>query len=213
MSTGTTGSPHNILYPLASDPVDFYNDLEDMAVSVSDALEGVLDNVDTGYAKLASPAFTGTPTAPTAADGTDTTQIATTEFVNNEIDYKNARHTVSVTTTSLADLAEWTGTVIMGYSYRILAVTTDAPARVRVYDTAAHRTADASRGIGTDPTTNSGVMLDMVTEPIALTVWTNPAVDGYNAESPISTSIPISVQNLSGGTDTITIDFIYTRSE
>ena len=33
------------------------------------------------YAKLASPAFTGTPTAPTAASGTNTTQIATTAFV------------------------------------------------------------------------------------------------------------------------------------
>lgn len=32
-----------------------------------------------------SPAFTGTPTAPTAAQGTNTTQIATTEFVNAEI--------------------------------------------------------------------------------------------------------------------------------
>jgi hypothetical protein len=34
-------------------------------------------------ADLASPAFTGTPTAPTAASGTNTTQIATTEFVQN----------------------------------------------------------------------------------------------------------------------------------
>lgn len=32
-------------------------------------------------ANLASPAFTGTPTAPTAAAGTNTTQIATTAFV------------------------------------------------------------------------------------------------------------------------------------
>lgn len=36
-------------------------------------------------AGLASPTFTGTPTAPTAAQGTNTTQIATTEFVNAEI--------------------------------------------------------------------------------------------------------------------------------
>lgn len=35
----------------------------------------------TGYAKLASPALTGTPTAPTATVGTNTTQIATTAFV------------------------------------------------------------------------------------------------------------------------------------
>ena len=34
-----------------------------------------------GYAPLASPAFTGTPTAPTAAPFTNTTQIATTAFV------------------------------------------------------------------------------------------------------------------------------------
>lgn len=36
---------------------------------------------DTTRAPLASPAFTGTPTAPTAAQGTDTTQLATTAFV------------------------------------------------------------------------------------------------------------------------------------
>jgi hypothetical protein len=36
-------------------------------------------------APIASPAFTGTPTAPTAAEGTSTTQIATTAFVRNEI--------------------------------------------------------------------------------------------------------------------------------
>jgi hypothetical protein len=36
---------------------------------------------DTSRAALASPAFTGTPTAPTAAAGTNTTQLATTAFV------------------------------------------------------------------------------------------------------------------------------------
>lgn len=37
-------------------------------------------------APLASPPFTGTPTAPTAALGTSTTQIATTAFVQTEIE-------------------------------------------------------------------------------------------------------------------------------
>jgi len=37
-----------------------------------------------------SPTFTGTPKAPTAANGTSTTQIATTEFVNNTLAYANA---------------------------------------------------------------------------------------------------------------------------
>ena len=34
-----------------------------------------------GAAPIASPAFTGTPTAPTAATSTNSTQIATTAFV------------------------------------------------------------------------------------------------------------------------------------
>jgi len=37
------------------------------------------------YALLASPAFTGTPTVPTASTGTDTTQAASTAFVNASI--------------------------------------------------------------------------------------------------------------------------------
>lgn len=42
--------------------------------------------IKTTYAKLASPALTGTPTAPTAAAGTNTDQIATTKFVKTAID-------------------------------------------------------------------------------------------------------------------------------
>ena len=44
-----------------------------------------LDAALTSYAPKASPALTGTPTAPTAAVGTNTTQLATTAFVNSEI--------------------------------------------------------------------------------------------------------------------------------
>ena len=47
-------------------------------------------------APLASPAFTGTPTAPTAASGTNTTQLATTAFVQGEISGKNTDVNLSV---------------------------------------------------------------------------------------------------------------------
>jgi hypothetical protein len=40
-----------------------------------------LDITNAGGAVLASPAFTGTPTAPTASSGTNTTQLATTAYV------------------------------------------------------------------------------------------------------------------------------------
>lgn len=44
-------------------------------------LANVKAEITTGLATLASPVFNGTPTAPTAAAGTNTTQIATTAFV------------------------------------------------------------------------------------------------------------------------------------
>ena len=50
---------------------------QSMIVGLSDALAA--------KAPLASPSLTGTPTAPTAAAGTDTTQIATTEFVQDAL--------------------------------------------------------------------------------------------------------------------------------
>lgn len=40
---------------------------------------------DTSRAPIASPQFTGVPTAPTAATGTNTTQLATTEFVQSAV--------------------------------------------------------------------------------------------------------------------------------
>lgn len=50
--------------------------------------EGVTSNIQTqlnSKASLTSPAFTGTPSAPTASAGTNTTQLATTAFVTAEI--------------------------------------------------------------------------------------------------------------------------------
>jgi hypothetical protein len=51
-------------------------------------VDGVTSSIQTqlnAKAPLSSPALTGIPTAPTASTGTDTTQVATTEFVNSAI--------------------------------------------------------------------------------------------------------------------------------
>ena len=62
----------------------------DISIPVATTLvDGYLSAVDwstfNGKADLASPAFTGAPTAPTAASGTNTTQIATTAFVQTAV--------------------------------------------------------------------------------------------------------------------------------
>jgi len=57
-------------YPASSD-----------AVNVPGHLQNLADDVDTTKAPKESPALTGTPTAPTAAADTNTTQVATTAYV------------------------------------------------------------------------------------------------------------------------------------
>lgn len=58
-------------------------DLEDQT-DLYTILTGLQTAID-AKAGLASPAFTGVPTAPTAVDDTNTTQVATTAFVKNAI--------------------------------------------------------------------------------------------------------------------------------
>ena len=58
-----------------------------------------------GYAPLASPSFTGTPTAPTATKGTDTTQVATTAYVQTELgDYVKSADLVAITATEVTNM-------------------------------------------------------------------------------------------------------------
>lgn len=81
-----TGNKNGDVYIVTADNSEW--------VWTSDSSTGTLANYEmlgttvdlSGYAPLASPAFTGTPTAPTAAAGTDSTQIATTEFVNDAVE-------------------------------------------------------------------------------------------------------------------------------
>lgn len=61
--------------------------LNELAAALNDdaSFSTTVTNALAGKAPLASPALTGVPTAPTATLGTDTTQIATTEFVQDAI--------------------------------------------------------------------------------------------------------------------------------
>lgn len=68
-----------------------------------------------GVAPLASPAFTGTPTAPTAAPGTNTTQLATTAFVQAAV----ANVIPLATCAQLA--AKWTPGGVLAPTTRFLA--------------------------------------------------------------------------------------------
>jgi cytoskeletal protein CcmA (bactofilin family) len=87
-STGTVRITDNIIL---SSGVEIQNET-DATVKINDGLNVTGDylqngtNINTIYATLASPTLTGTPLAPTASSGTNTTQIATTAFVTTAVD-------------------------------------------------------------------------------------------------------------------------------
>jgi len=76
-------------------------------------------------APIASPTFTGTPKAPTAATGTNTTQIATTAFVNAEIAAKMAESDAMIYKGPIAGSTGTYGTLTpaadKGHTYKVSA--------------------------------------------------------------------------------------------
>ena len=81
--------PSGQIVPVYCDGTNFYNALTGTSGNFKIAgdltVTGITASTATfsGAISSVSPAFTGTPTAPTAAPGTSTTQIATTAFVQN----------------------------------------------------------------------------------------------------------------------------------
>ena len=98
---------------IKADAIVYDNSGSDVEVSTADI---------TNKAGLASPTFTGTPAAPTASQGTNTTQVATTAFVNAEIaadiagkaNLASPTFTGTVTIPSGASIAD-IGTTIQAY--------------------------------------------------------------------------------------------------
>ena len=71
------------IYNKCSDVTPLMNGAAAIGTSTKFTREDHVHPTDTSRAPLASPALTGTPTAPTAVAGTNTTQLATTAFVQS----------------------------------------------------------------------------------------------------------------------------------
>lgn len=124
----------------------------------------------------------------------------------------NPRQEASVTTPVLANGATWTGTIALGTAYLLLRIQTSQACRVRLYDTPAHRTADAPRAFGTDPTGDHGLMFDFQSGPSLLSATLSPSPRGISMEAPPSPAIPISITNRSGSA-AVTVTLTHTTTE
>jgi len=138
-------------------------------------------------------------TDPTAAQ-----DAATKAYVDANAGGASSRSTATGNTNSLADAAEADLDITGFKSYALLAITTDRAARVRLYVSDATRTADASRAEGVDPTSDAGLIAEVITTG-ADTVIISPGAYGFNLESTPTTTIPCRVTNKSGVTATVQV--------
>jgi hypothetical protein len=92
---------------IKADAIVYDNSGSDVEVSTADI---------TNKAGLASPTFTGTPAAPTASQGTNTTQLATTAFVNAEIAADTATKAPLASPTFTGTVTIPAGASISGYA-------------------------------------------------------------------------------------------------
>jgi hypothetical protein len=134
LETATYIDGLNASNPAASDAISTADDhlrlikstIKATFPNITGPVTATQSDINTARAPLASPAFTGTPTAPTASSGTNTTQLATTAFVQAALQalypvgsiYTNATNSTNPAT--LLGFGTWTafaaGRVMVGHN-------------------------------------------------------------------------------------------------
>jgi len=117
------------------------------------------------------------------------------------------RNVVSVTTDTLTSGSEQTGSVTLGKVFNLLNVSTSIDSRIRLYTTPAFRNADQSRGVGTDPTGEHGIIVDLVLTGSYHDWQLSPIPVGANLESTSSTEIAYTIQNRTADSSAVQVDF------
>jgi hypothetical protein len=116
-----------------------------------------------------------------------------------------SRTTATATTGSIPDGSQVDLDITGFKSYGLLSITTDRAARVRLYVSSATRSADVSRAEGVDPTSDAGLIAEVITTG-AETVIISPGAFGFNLEVVPTSIIPCRVTNKSGSSSTVQVD-------
>lgn len=94
--------------------------------------------------------------------------------------------------------------VVIARLATLVSIQCTAPARVRLYCTAAARSADAGRATGTLPAQGAGCLLEFIATPALLAAPLTPGVFVYNLDTPATNTI---YTNVEGGSATATLAF------
>jgi hypothetical protein len=118
-----------------------------------------------------------------------------------------AKGDVVKTTGSLANAATENGTVALGKTFLIQKVSANKACRIRLYPTAAFRTADAARAIGTDPIGEHGVLMDLYLTGSNLTWEMATPLPCYDGQAVRTGEVFYAIENKSGSTGTVAVTF------
>ena len=121
------------------------------------------------------------------------------------------RQTSVLTTGPLSSGATQVGVTDLAASYRLLRVSTDVPARVRLYTNVAKRDQDLARPVGVKPSGDHGRMLEVVTTTELPAMDLSPTLDGFVEDG--SDAVPYSVTSTSPSGGAVTVTFTWIRTE
>ena len=121
------------------------------------------------------------------------------------------RQTSVLTTGPLSSGATQVGVTDLAASYRLLRVSTDVPARVRLYTNVAKRDQDLTRPVGVKPSGDHGRMLEVVTTTALPAMDLSPTLDGFVEDG--SDAVPYSVTSTSPSGGAVTVTFTWIRTE
>lgn len=123
--------------------------------------------------------------------------------------YSPTAFTVPYVTALLAVSGRETGTVILGRFGVLWKVTTNYPARVRLYASATYAANDAARPVGADPVGDHGVYYDLLTVPAQMSFLAAPPVQFVGG---ITGALTIVVENRDSVARAITVTFDYLKT-
>lgn len=138
-------------------------------------------------------------------------------FFNGEGNYvavagSAERATATATTAAIADGATEDGVIAVAKTATMLSITVDRAARVIFYSSAAARTADAGRPLGTPATAGMGVLAEFSFAAPG-TIECGPLPDLTNLDVSPTSDIYYAITNQSGSAGTIQVDVLYVPIE
>ena len=122
------------------------NTLDELAAAIADDANyaTTMTSALATKAPLASPSLTGTPTAPTAAADTNTTQIATTAFAKGEADAAQAAAEATAAADATSKVAAEAALRVSGDAASVATAAADATSKANAAQAAAEATAAAA---------------------------------------------------------------------